>query len=273
MARTLALSEEAGVRASWLGHYKKHKNAKLACRRFGISRSTLYKGVKRYVERGPRGLEDLSRAPHNHRVSAVPWQTVDLIVAIRREQPAWSKHKIAVILARDPATASEVAYHMSAIKGFKEMQDGTAKELAGVKALDDCTLEVTLSYPYADFVYHTARPVFSPVPKEAVEQYGSESRTEHPVGTGPFKFVEWVHEQQVVVDKFEGYYGKKAHLDSVVFKVYMDAETAYQDFKAGTLDDVQIPQGQFDILASPQGRHRGNAGEHPRKVSSQRPVS
>jgi len=101
MAKTLSLSKEACLRLKWLGHYKKHKNAKVTCRRFGISRSTLYKWLKRYTERGPVGLEDLSRAPRRHRVSKIPWQTVDLIVSIRKEQPAWSKHKISVILARD----------------------------------------------------------------------------------------------------------------------------------------------------------------------------
>ena len=73
----------------------------MTARRFGISRSTLHKWVKRYAERGLRGLEDLSRAPHNRRTPTVPWQTVDLICSIRAQQPAWSKHKIAVILQRD----------------------------------------------------------------------------------------------------------------------------------------------------------------------------
>ncbi|MBC7247164.1 MAG: ABC transporter substrate-binding protein [Actinobacteria bacterium] len=155
----------------------------------------------------------------------------------------------------DPATASEVSYHMSAIKGYKEFnEDKTATSLEGVKALDDYTLEVTLAYPYADFVYHTAHPVFSPIPKEVVEQYGSENFSEHPVGTGPFKFVSWTHEQQIVVEKNADYYGEnKPHLDKVVFKVYQDEETAYQDFKAGSLDDAQIPQGQFEAAAAEYG--------------------
>ena len=101
MARNLDLSKEARVRLTWLTHYKKYANASVTSRRFGISRSTLHKWSKRYSERGTRGLEDLSRAPSNRRVSTVPWQTVDLICSIRAEQPAWSKHKIAVILARD----------------------------------------------------------------------------------------------------------------------------------------------------------------------------
>ena len=101
MTRTVDLSKEARARLTWLGHYKKHRNASVTCRRFGISRSTLYKWVKRYIEKGPLGLEDLSRAPRRRRTSPVPWQTIDLVVAIRGARPAWSKHKIAAILARD----------------------------------------------------------------------------------------------------------------------------------------------------------------------------
>lgn len=101
IAKTCNLSKEARVRLNWLTHYKKHKNASVTARRFGISRSTLHKWTKRYSERGPKGLEDLSRAPKRRRTSTVPWQAVELIVSIRKEHPAWSKHKIAVILSRD----------------------------------------------------------------------------------------------------------------------------------------------------------------------------
>jgi len=67
IARNMDLSREARVRLTWLTHYKKQGNASVTARRFGISRSTLHKWVKRYAERGLRGLEDLSRAPHNRR--------------------------------------------------------------------------------------------------------------------------------------------------------------------------------------------------------------
>ncbi len=101
MAKVADLSKEARVRLSWIGHYKKCQNASVTCRRFGISKSTLYKWVKRYVEKGPRGLESLPRTPKRRRTTTVPWQTVQLICDLRREHPAWSRHKIAVILARD----------------------------------------------------------------------------------------------------------------------------------------------------------------------------
>lgn len=101
IAGTMGLSKDARVRATWLVHYKKQGNARVTCRRFGISRTTLYKWAKRYAEKGPLGLEELSRAPRKRRFSVIPWETVELVVSVRKEQPAWSKHKIAVILERD----------------------------------------------------------------------------------------------------------------------------------------------------------------------------
>ena len=95
------MSKEARLRLRWMDFYHKHADARLTCRHFGISPTTFYKWLTRFCQRGLRGLESLSRAPRNKRVSQIPWQTVDLICAIRKEQPAWSKHKVAVILARD----------------------------------------------------------------------------------------------------------------------------------------------------------------------------
>lgn len=54
------------------------------CRRFGISRKTGYKRVARYLECGPGGIGDLSRAPHNH-PNATPAEVVEAVVSYKRE--------------------------------------------------------------------------------------------------------------------------------------------------------------------------------------------
>lgn len=63
------------------------------CRRFGISRKTGYKWLKRYVAGGPGALEDLSRAPHSS-----PTRTPDVVEAkvleVRKDHPAWGGRKI-----------------------------------------------------------------------------------------------------------------------------------------------------------------------------------
>lgn len=153
---------------------------------------------------------------------------------------------------------SEISYHLSAIKGYDEMQAGTATELSGVKAVDDYTLEVTLSYPYGDFEQVVGHPTLAPVPKEEVEK-DAKAFADMPVGNGPFKMAEpWAHDQYIKVVRFDDYYGDAPNIDGVDFKIFKDEDTAWLEFQAGNLDFTTIPAGQIpDILAeygeSPDG--------------------
>jgi putative transposase len=71
-------------------------------RRFGITRKTAHKWIKRYLEHGPSGLEEQSRRPHS-----CPWQTdpavVAEILALRERHPSWGPKKLLNVLGhRDP---------------------------------------------------------------------------------------------------------------------------------------------------------------------------
>jgi oligopeptide transport system substrate-binding protein len=70
----------------------------------------------------------------------------------------------------NPANGSTVAYHLAAVKGYDDMRAGKAERLSGLTALDERTLQVTLSYPFADFVYVVSHPTLAPVPQAAVEE-------------------------------------------------------------------------------------------------------
>jgi putative transposase len=72
------------------------------CERYGISRDTGYRLVKRYREEGPGGLEPRSRAPHRHGL-ALAEDIGAAIVALRRERPHWGPKKLRAVLQRqDP---------------------------------------------------------------------------------------------------------------------------------------------------------------------------
>jgi oligopeptide transport system substrate-binding protein len=151
----------------------------------------------------------------------------------------------------DPENESEIAYHLSAIQGFDEMQEGTATELSGVVAIDDYTLEVTLSYAFGDFPYVTGHPSLGPVPQEAVE---GENFAEMPIGNGPFMMAEpWAHDQYIRVVRFDDYYGETALLDGVEFRIFTDEETAFLEFRAGNVDFTRIPTGQIESTKAEYG--------------------
>ncbi len=151
------------------------------------------------------------------------------------------------------SNASTISYHLAPVKGFDEMQAGTATELSGVKAIDDNTLEVTLQYPFADFEYVVGHPALAPVPKEEVEK-DSKAFLEKPIGNGPFMMTEpWTHQQGIKLAAFKDYYGDKSFVDGVNFKIYKDDEAAFTDYKQGNLDFATIATGQIKATVKQYG--------------------
>jgi len=153
----------------------------------------------------------------------------------------------------NPALESEISYHLAAIKGYEAMQDGTATELEGVKAIDDKTLEVTLSSGYGDFEFVVGHPSLGPVPKEEVEK-DLVAFKDMPIGNGPFKMAgPWQHDVIIQVVRFEDYTGDKAYVDGIDFKIFKDEQTAFLEFQAGNLDYTTIPTGQVEACKAQYG--------------------
>jgi transposase InsO family protein len=72
------------------------------CERFGISRDTGYRLLKRYREAGAEGLQPRSRAPHRHGLAMAP-EVAEAIVALRRKRRYWGPKKLRAVLQRgDP---------------------------------------------------------------------------------------------------------------------------------------------------------------------------
>lgn len=140
---------------------------------------------------------------------------------------------------------------LSAVLGYSAAHSGSALSMSGVKSLDDETLQVTLSKPFADFDYTVASPALAPVPMKYVEagiDYMGRKVTfaDMPVGNGPFKMsAPWAHRAEIKVVRNDDYYGHKAYLDAVDFKLQLTPTAAYARFKSGQLDFASVPAGQI----------------------------
>jgi oligopeptide transport system substrate-binding protein len=155
----------------------------------------------------------------------------------------------------NPANKSNYGFLLGMVKGYDEMQAETnpAIELSGVKAIDKYTLEVTLSYPFADFPNVVGFPGCVPVPKEEVEKDPA-AFAAMPILNGAFKMSEpWAVGQFVKVVRFEEYSGTKPNIDGIYFHEYSDLNTAFLDFKAGSIDWVQVPGGQYKAVVAEYG--------------------
>lgn len=146
------------------------------------------------------------------------------------------------VAAKD--SASEVAYHLAPIKGFDEMQAGTATSLSGVDASDPAKLVVTMSEPNCEFYLRTFHPVFSPVPSTAGTPTSNPAYVEQPIGNGPFQMDgPWQHNTGIKLKRFDDYnIGHAAYLDSVEITITPNgSQDEYAGYQNGTFDWARMP--------------------------------
>ncbi|MHB8781699.1 MAG: peptide ABC transporter substrate-binding protein [Candidatus Geothermincolia bacterium] len=143
-----------------------------------------------------------------------------------------------------PETGSRIPHHLQAVEGYADVRSGAAGTLEGVSAVDDLTLEVTLSYPYSEFPAVCAHPALAPVSQEAFEtatgHFGGQ-----PAGTGRFRLASWERGARLVLEKNPEYAGTSpSHLDEVTFVIYPDAAAAYAAFTAGEVQEAPLPASE-----------------------------
>jgi peptide/nickel transport system substrate-binding protein len=74
------------------------------------------------------------------------------------------------------------------------------------------------------------------VPPKYIKEVGNDGFGKKPVGTGPFKFVEWIKDDHVTVEKNPDYWGQKASVDKLIFKAIPNEASRASALAAGDLD-------------------------------------
>ncbi len=142
-------------------------------------------------------------------------------------------------------------------------------DMAGVKALDDFTLQIKLLKPDPALLPLLAMNFASPVAHEAVEKYADAEGniSDHPIGTGPFILKRWDHNREVVLEKSPTYRGelypsdgamsfvqlgmlKDAGkplplLDRISMQIVKEDQPRWLNFLKGNRDAMVLPKDNF----------------------------
>ena len=119
------------------------------------------------------------------------------------------------------------------------------EDIADVRAVDDLTVEIRLSRPNAALPTILADAGGTMVSPTAFKADPTAINT-NPVGTGPFKFVEWVRGSRFVAEKFPDYWQKGLpYLDKIVMRGIQNTVTLEAAFQSGQVDIILQPSFRF----------------------------
>ena len=147
------------------------------------------------------------------------------------------------------------AKFMDAVAGAKDYKDGKATTVTGLEALDDTTVRVTLDAPDALFLLNLSEPSNVIVPEHSLKDVKPEAIdsapfvTKSPIGTGPYKFVQFLSDQFVELNVNPDYFKGKPQIDKIFMKVLRPEVTVAQ-LESGEVDlALRVNPGEYDRLA------------------------
>jgi len=108
---------------------------------------------------------------------------------------------------------------------------------SSVEAIDEYTVKATLEEPNALFL-STVADYWMMIPPGYFEEVGQAGFDEHPMGTGPFKFVEWVKGDHITMEANEDYWRGAPKIKTVIFRPIPESATRVAAIQTGEVDIV-----------------------------------
>lgn len=140
----------------------------------------------------------------------------------------------------EPMDAEAVRYsldrHMTLQGSFRKPELAAVEK---VEAVDPTTVKLTLKSPFSPLIAQLADRAGMIVSPKAAKELGDKFGTK-PVCAGPYKFVERVQQDRIVVEKFADYWdAKNVHIDRIIYRPITDSTVRLANLKSGSLDLIE----------------------------------
>lgn len=158
-----------------------------------------------------------------------------------------------------PLSSADVKFTFDSILDgtVKTPKRGAFRMVTAVEAPDDSTIVFHLREPYASFLWNLTKPGVGIVPRGSGPEIA-----QHPIGTGPFQFVDMITDQEIVLQRNSSYFGDageaagvRGNVERVRFRIVPDALVRALELRKGSAD-VAINSLSPDMVVT-QAKERG----------------
>src|SRR3989442_2490563 len=139
----------------------------------------------------------------------------------------------------DPATTGGRAWPLLPIAGAQDYASRRASDVRGIQPLGDTAVAIELTEPLAVFPKFLAMAVAAIVPAPAAPDFG-----QNPVGSGPWKFVRWQHDDFLGFARNAAYSGGAPQAGTFGVRIIPAPLAQAAEVAAGRLSVVEVPFGE-----------------------------
>ncbi|WP_221564556.1 ABC transporter substrate-binding protein [Alkalihalobacillus sp. TS-13] len=140
----------------------------------------------------------------------------------------------------DPLTADDVEFTIERVAKDETLAEHSNMEVVkDVKVVNETTFQIITDNPQPTLINLLSRIGSGILPKNYIEENGWDHFLNKPVGSGPFKFVDWRRDNQIVFEPYDKYYeGKNEEWDKLVFRVIPETSTRINELLTGGVDII-----------------------------------
>lgn len=153
----------------------------------------------------------------------------------------------------DEFTAADVKYSLERVATDSSLKEHpNYNQIKEVKIIDDYKVQIITHAPEPSIIHRLSRLGSGMLPSKYIEENGWDYFLEHPIGTGPYQFVEWVRDDRIVFEPYAEYFrGAVDEWDKVTFRVIPEDSTRVSELLAGGVDiATNIPPADWERVES-----------------------
>ncbi len=156
----------------------------------------------------------------------------------------------------EPFNAEAVKYNLDRFMAYGDFEGETAAiyaflldQINEFEVIDEYTLRLHLDQQFAPIISHLSHSFVGMHSPASLEALGADEALENPVGTGPFKVINWDRGEEISMERNEDYWGGAPELETVTFKFVPESSSRVIMLETGEAHAIMaVPPTEIDRL-------------------------